>query len=168
MDRMNERVVKAKAEVNTYLALLGAVLIMLVGVALTLLVNLFGILVIMTGIYVFGYLKDGLNLEYEYTLTNGDIDVAKILAKNRRKDVLSISSDSITYMNYADADRVKNDLQVKKGKVTIRDFSGGAEDGKDVAIYSSDGKGEAITIFNFDEKCLTHMKEVLKVKSDIK
>ncbi len=168
MDRMNERVVKAKAEMNTYLALLGAVLIMLVGVALTILVNLFGILVIMTGIYVFSYLKDGLNLEYEYTLTNGDIDVAKILAKNRRKDVLSISSDSITYMNYADADRVKNDLQVKKGKATIRDFSGSAEDGKDVAIYSSDGKGEAITIFNFDEKCLTHMKEVLKVKSDIK
>jgi hypothetical protein len=154
MDKMNERVVNAKPEGGTYLAILGSILIMLVGVLMVLMVSLFGILVIMVGGYVFAYVKDGLNLEYEYTLTNGDIDVAKILAKNRRKEIASISADSITYMNYADSDRVKNDLDVKKGSVKIRNFSGRAEDGKDVAIYSSDGKGDAISIFNFDDKCL--------------
>ena len=90
------------------------------------------------------------------------------MAKSRRKDVLSISASNITYMDYADSDRVKNDLEVKKGQVKVNRFSGISEDGKDVAIYSTEGNKESISIFNFDDKCIGHMKEVLKIKSAIK
>lgn len=170
-DRMNERVITAKAEGTTVLGLIGSALLVLIGAFAVVFIPTFGILgaiVAMTGVYIFIYVKQALNLEYEYTLTNGDIDVAKIMQKSRRKDVLSISADSITYMDYADSDRVKNDLEVKKGQVKVNYFTGKTEDGKDVAIYSSNGKDDLISILNFDEKCIAHMKDVLKVKCAIK
>ena len=171
MDRMNERVVEANAETKTFFGLIGAALMIFVGAFVTIFIpygGIVGAIIAMTGVYIFIYAKEGLKLEYEYTLTNGDIDVAKIMAKSRRKDVLSISASNITYMDYADSDRVKNDLEVKKGQVKVNRFSGISEDGKDVAIYSTEGNKESISIFNFDDKCIGHMKEVLKIKSAIK
>ncbi len=168
MDKLNERVVKAKADSSAVLSVAGSIFVILMGLFLTVTVTPFSLLVVVIGSYLLAYVKDGLKLEYEYTLTNGDIDVAKILDKKRRKEIRSISADSITYMNYADSERVRNDLEVKKGQVLIRDYSGVAEDGKLVAIYSSDGNRDSIDIFSFDEKCLNHMKDVLKMKSAIK
>ena len=168
MDKLNERVVEAKVDGSTILSMAGTILVILVGVFLTLTVTPFALLVIVIGVYLMTIVKDGLKMEYEYSLTNGDIDVAKILSKSRRKDIRSISADNITYMDYADSDKVINDLDIKKGQAFIRDYSGIAEDGTRVAIYSSDGNKEAIEIFSFDEKCLNHMKDVLKMKSAIK
>ena len=159
-DRMNERVVKAKAEGSSYLAIAGCILLILA--------SAYGLVVSVIGGYLIAHFKEGFSLEYEYTLTNGDIDIAKIFAKNRRKDVRSISADSITYVNYADSDRVKNDLDIKRGKATIRDYSGKADDGKNVAVYSSEGDKESIDIINLDERCINHLREVLKSKCDIK
>lgn len=170
-DRMNERVVEAKAEGKTFFGMIGASLMIFIGAFVTIFVpygGIVGAIIAMTGVYIFIYAKEGLNLEYEYTLTNGDIDVAKIMAKSRRKDIFSISVDDITYMDYADSDKVKNDLEVKKGQVKVNKFAGSSEDGKDVAIYSKKGDKETISIFNFDEKCINHMKDVLKIKSAIK
>ena len=168
-DRMNERVVKARAEGGTYLSIAGAVLLILAGVFLMFTISSYGLILSVIGVYLIIYFKDGFNLEYEYTLTNGDVDIAKILAKSRRKDIRSISADSITYVNYADSDRVKNDLDVKRGKAAIRDFSGKAgEDGKLVAIYSTQGDKESIDILNLNDKCILHLKEVLKTKCEIK
>jgi hypothetical protein len=68
-----------------------------------------------------------------------------------------------------DSDRVKNDLDVKRGKAAIRDFSGKAgEEGKLVAIYSTQGDKESIDILNLNDKCILHLKEVLKTKCEIK
>ena len=168
MDRMNERVVKAKAEGSSYLAIAGCILLILAGIFLMLTISAYGLVVSVIGGYLIAHFKEGFSLEYEYTLTNGDIDIAKIFAKNRRKDVRSISADSITYVNYADSDRVKNDLDIKRGKATIRDYSGKADDGKNVAVYSSEGDKESIDIINLDERCINHLIEVLKSKCDIK
>ena len=171
MDRMNERVVKGKADGRTFLGLIAAVVLIMIGALAVVFIPSFGIfggIVAVAGVYLFIYIKEGLNMEYEYTLTNGDIDVAKILSKSRRKEVLSIAVGDITYMDYADSDKVKNDLEVKKGKAKIHFYNGSAEDGKDVAVYSTSGNNEVISIFNFDEKCITHMKEVLKMKCAIK
>ncbi|MBQ8950504.1 MAG: hypothetical protein IJ065_04965 [Eubacterium sp.] len=167
-DRMNERVVKAKAEGSSYLAIAGCILLILAGIFLMLTISAYGLVVSVIGGYLIAHFKEGFSLEYEYTLTNGDIDIAKIFAKNRRKDVRSISADSITYVNYADSDRVKNDLDIKRGKATIRDYSGKADDGKNVAVYSSEGDKESIDIINLDERCINHLREVLKSKCDIK
>ena len=165
---MNERVVKAKAEGSSYLAIAGCILLILAGIFLMLTISAYGLVVSVIGGYLIAHFKEGFSLEYEYTLTNGDIDIAKIFAKNRRKDVRSISADSITYVNYADSDRVKNDLDIKRGKATIRDYSGKADDGKNVAVYSSEGDKESIDIINLDERCINHLREVLKSKCDIK
>ena len=167
-DRMNERVVQAKAEGSTYLAIAGCILLILLGVFLMFTISAYGLVISVIGGYLIAHFKEGFNLEYEYTLTNGDIDIAKIFAKNRRKDVRSISADSITYINYVDSDRVKNDIDVKRGQAAIRYFSGKADDGQDVAIYSSEGNKESIDIINLDERCINHLKEVLKSKCDIK
>ena len=174
MDKTNERIVNGKAESKTYLAMVGCILLMLVGVVLLLLLPTVGFLVIMAGGYLIYMVKDGLSVEYEYTLINGDIDIAKILSKSRRKELRSIEVKDITYMDFADSDKVKNDLEVKKGQAVNKNNTDGfsqqddTREGKPVAIYSKSGEKEYIEIFDFDEKCVTHMKDVLKMKCAIK
>ena len=169
MDRYNERLVYGKPEPKTKVKLGIAMFIIAASFAVMMAITMLAFIVFVIAVVFFMKTMDWMNLEYEYTLTNGDVDIAKILAKSRRKDIRSISADSITYVNYADSDRVKNDLDVKRGKAAIRDFSGKAgEDGKLVAIYSTQGDKESIDILNLNDKCILHLKEVLKTKCEIK
>jgi hypothetical protein len=82
---MNERVVQAKAEGSTYLAIAGCILLILLGVFLMFTISAYGLVISVIGGYLIAHFKEGFNLEYEYTLTNGDIDIAKIFAKTAEK-----------------------------------------------------------------------------------
>ena len=56
-------------------------------------ISLFIIVGIFYGAY---YLMTGVDAEYEYILTNGDLDIDKIIGKRKRKRLVSASIDSFT------------------------------------------------------------------------
>lgn len=101
MDTFFEQLIKKKKETKDYILM--ALYILAVPLALLLLTLLYqiplaGMLVLPLQVLVF-YLAykfiTALNVEYEYAVTNGDIEIDKIFNKQKRKKLVSISSDSI-------------------------------------------------------------------------
>ena len=77
-------------------------------------IALVGLPVLVLGIYVAFYSRQLFSVEFEYLILNGDVDVAKIIAKKSRKNIRSIAAEDIQYMASLSNEYAKNDLQIKK------------------------------------------------------
>ena len=164
MDRYDEYVVKAKPQVTGLIGIIGGVLLTLVGLFLLGLTSA-GVLVLVGGIALCVFSKESMDLEYEYIFTNGDIDVAKVIAKKRRKNILSIEASKIAKMDRGDSDRVKNDMSL--GKLKVKEFLG-KEDPNPIAFYIGEGDNQYMLVLDLNDTCIEHMKSILKSKSEIR
>lgn len=102
MDAFVEKIVARKLSVKHYI-LIGAILL---GVPLILIlllsIPLVGEIVSFLGIFAFAALVylayrliRSMSIEYEYIVTNGDLDIDVITAKSKRKRIISASADQI-------------------------------------------------------------------------
>lgn len=169
MDRYNERLIKARTTTSSILFLSMAIAFTGASLIFVLLSPPLGFLLVAVGIALIVYLKDGLSLEYEIILTNGDIDVSKIIAKKRRKNVKSIEASAITRMADAEDERVANDLSL--GTYKVKKFVGKNMEengGRPIAIYVGEEENQLIYVLDLDEDCIEHLNQVLKTKSSVK
>lgn len=165
MDKYNERLVKGKAAAADRLWVVGSVLLILVGIFIFLMVNIsFGVLVVAAGIFATSVTIGNLSIEYEYTLTNGDIDIAKIIAMKKRKAIRSIKVGDILCMDRSDSNKVTHDM-TENPNVIVRNYTSGKQDEVYYAVYTSEDSRNIIYLFDFDEKCVEHLKFYLKTKS---
>lgn len=165
MDRYDEYCVKAKLQPVGMLGIIGGVLLILIGAFIFFTLSTGGILIVALGFVLCTFSKDSMNVEYEYIFTNGDIDVAKVIAKKRRKNILSVGVDSIAKMARGDSDKVKNDMSL--GKMKIKKYLG-KDEPNPIAFYVGEGDDQYMLLLDLNDACLEHMKSVLKVKSEIK
>lgn len=165
MDKYNERLVKGKPDAKDLALVIASALVVLVGIYLIIFVTFsFGVLVLALGVFCVGSTFGNLSVEYEYTLTNGDIDIAKIIAMKKRKTIGSIKLGDILCMDKADSNKVTHDIQ--EGADTIlRNYTQNDPEASYYAIYTGENNKKIISIFDFDEKCVEHMKFYLKTKS---
>ena len=74
--------------------------------------------VLFGGIAVLLYLKrDNLRVEYDYTFTNGDLDVAKVFGNSKRKLMTSMKSQTVEaagMVSDKSFDKMLNDKSIKK------------------------------------------------------
>lgn len=66
--------------------------------------------------------KDNLRTEYEYTLTNGEMDFAKVTGNTRRKHLLSLSLKNVEQGGTVESDayvRISSGPNVKKADYTL-------------------------------------------------
>jgi hypothetical protein len=96
MDVFIERLVKKKKDTNDILLTIavwvGGILLAFILLTLSGKLRFIGpfLIFIYAGIAYGGYiLISGINLEYEYSVTNGDLDIDKIMARRRRKRIFS-------------------------------------------------------------------------------
>ena len=165
MDRYDEYVVKAGIQGKGLLGFIGGILLILAGLFVMLTIFGGGAFVIVGGVLLCTFFKDFANVEYEYIFTNGDIDIAKVIGKSRRKEIFSVGADSIAKMAKVDSDKVKNDMSL--GKMKIKKFLG-KEEQNPIAFYVGEGDDQYMLLLDLNDKCIDHMKSVLKVKSEIK
>lgn len=166
MDRYDERLIEGKATATTFLLIALSVLLAVLGVACLIFINFMGGVIIVIGAIILGtFVSKGLSIEYEYILTNGDIEVAKIISKERRKTVLEIRESDIKIMERADSDKVKNDLSLGK---KAKKFIGKTIQDTEVALYYGNDDALTIVIVDFDQKCIDHMKQVIKSRCNVK
>ena len=166
MDRYNERLIVVKPSPVVWIALLGTIVLTLIGAILVILSPPLGVLIFAGGIALIVKTKDYLRQEIEFIITNGDIDVAKIIAKKKRKPIGVLEAADITKMDWATSERTKNDIDL--GKVKVHEYVGVVPGDNVVACYAGEGDKQAIYVLDLDEKCVEHLKQVLKVKSEIK
>lgn len=113
-------------------------------------------IVIIFGIFYGAYwLMTGLDCEYEYIVTNGEIDVDKIVAKRKRSRLITIKASTFeSYGEYKDAPKLENGVTVVK-----------ADGIGDYPLYYADFKhnsiGNARLIFTPNDRVLEALKPFL-------
>lgn len=100
-DSFNEKIVaknKTPGDIVKFLGILvaGVIMIFFVPMFLTFLqyVYLFYIAGVLYGMH---FAITGLNIEYEYSITNGEMDIDKITSKKRRKRIISVNTKEFEF-----------------------------------------------------------------------
>lgn len=126
MDIFKEQLLVVKPNPKTKMS---KVIIIVSGVILAILAMLFGggflgPLVVVAIIFGASYLVKGMNLEYEYILTNDEVDVDKIMNKERRKRYFTFNLKEIELMAHMDDevrkpefDRAEKVLDIGSGEM---------------------------------------------------
>jgi hypothetical protein len=105
-------------------------------------------------IYLCWYIVTGMSIEYEYILTNDDLDIDKIIAKRKRKRLISIKMSS-----FSDIAVLTNE-NANAGNKTLVDCAG-----TEYKAYACDFKhekmGECRLVFTPSEEMLEALIKVL-------
>jgi hypothetical protein len=104
------------------------------------------------------YFVQNTYVEYEYTFTNGDLDVDKIIAKKKRHEMLSTSIRKFTdFGKYEDGMEETSDMTVIMATDNIASHEYYAD-------FTDETVGSARLIFVPDERMLENIRKFLPAK----
>ena len=149
MDSFFEQIVKKKKGLTEW-AIIAAVI--LAAVVLVALVWIFGVLaVIATAGIIYGawWLATTQNVEYEYCVTNGDIDVDKIVARRKRTRLVSVAGRKIRALAPYDPQK-----PLGKFQRTVLVAPSLKEEGLWYFTYHSKKNGDTLVVFMPDDRVL--------------
>lgn len=112
------------------------------------------ILAVILGFLAYYFVFPRLNVEYEYSLLNHDLDIAAIYSKQNRKAQLSIDIQQAEIIAPKDSPKLRSYNPVK-----TRDFSSGTENGKAYAIMIPIDQQLNCIIIEPDNTMLNHMRD---------
>lgn len=158
-----EQLVKRKNNAASILIRVGIILgAVVVGAAIIVFAPLAGpfssILFLIFGLLIYGsYLAFvSQSVEYEYIITNGDIDIDKIIAQRRRKRILSFKCRDIDKMGRYDAKEHASTEYNKK--YFVQDA---ADENPWYLAYTSPKHGRVLVVFSGYERILNAMRPFL-------
>ncbi len=161
MDIFVEKIVSKKKGLKEYLKAIAIVFAaFIVAIVAT---NYFfpqGIIIIIYVAIVYGakYFISNLNVEYEYSITNGDIDIDKIINQKKRKHLYSAGCKDIELM--AKLSSSKYNESIVKAPLTIKAVSSMGSPEAYFAVINSNGK-KVTLYFEPNEKMLKSLKTML-------
>jgi len=161
MDIFVERIVTKKKGLKEYLKALGIILIALLA-AMVVTVYFFpeGIVIIayVAIAYAAKFFIGNLNVEYEYSLTNGDLDIDKIINQRKRKPLFSTTCKDIEQMAKLSSSQYNE--SIAKAPLIIKAVS--SMDSPNVYFAVINSNGRKVTLyFEPDEKMLKNLKTML-------
>ena len=163
MDVFVEQIIKKKFSGKDYaimagISVLAAVLVFLCVMILVAYVGAIAFLVVIGVLYGAFWLIMSRNLEYEYSVTNGDLTVDKIINRQRRKRVVSFDVKNAEEMGKYDAARLQH------RNFDNRYFVGVNEDGRDCWYITcrSQKTGHILVVFSPEERVLDAIKPFLQ------
>lgn len=159
-----EYLVKKKKTGKDYLIQIGVVLAALVIIflafALSPYLGAFSIistLVIVAVIYGAYYLFTNTRVEFEYILTNGEMDIDKIIAQRKRKRLITVKcKDFETFGRYTPEAHISQNIQ---NKMFVCDSP--ASPNVYYATLRHPTKGSTLIVMNVNEKFATNMKKYI-------
>lgn len=149
MDSFFEQIVKKKKGFAEWAIVLVTLLLALALVALSWLMGIMPIIVTVGVVYGAWWLITTRNVEYEYCVTNGDIDVDKIVARRKRTRLVSVSGRKIRAL--APYDPAK---PLGKFQRTVLVAPSVQEEGLWYFTYHSKKNGDTLVVFMPDDRVL--------------
>ena len=153
MDRFSEQLIERAADKKTMflkgVVIAGAIAIIALLGYITVLFQfttaLFCLVATAGAIWLAVYIMQGLNVEYEYIVTNDDLDIDKISGKRKRKRLISVDLKSVDdFGPYLNETELNPDVTVL------------AEDGTGIDMWyvfiETESTGKVAIIFNPDER----------------
>jgi hypothetical protein len=158
MDIFHEQIVKKKLSGLRLLAMIAVI----VGFALAIiaafvflsLILPMAMLIIAGLLYLAWFVVTGFNIEYEYILTNDELDIDKIIAKRKRKRLISIKMSSVSEFAKLSSDNAD------AGNRTLVDCAG-SELPPVVMDFKHDRMGDCRLLFTPTEEMTEQMVKVL-------
>jgi len=158
MDRFSEQLVERAADKKTAFlkglvvagALLVLVLLVLVCIFLQYSITLFCLVAGAGVIWLAKYLLEGLNVEYEYIVTNDDLDIDKIVGRRKRKRLISVDLKSVDeFAPYLNETELRSDLTVLADDGTGYDMW--------YVFIDTESNGKIAIIFNPDDRTIKNI-----------
>jgi len=158
MDRFSEQLVERTADKKTAFlkglvvagALLVLVLLVLVCIFLQYSITLFCLVAGAGVIWLAKYLLEGLNVEYEYIVTNDDLDIDKIVGRRKRKRLISVDLKSVDeFAPYLNETELRSDLTVLADDGTGYDMW--------YVFIDTESNGKIAIIFNPDDRTIKNI-----------
>lgn len=119
----------------------------------------FAILLIAGVIYLLYYLLTSMNVEYEYSVTNGTLDIDKIIARRKRVNMLSVEVKTFTaFDSYLSFD---GDFSGTTIMAVGSDIASGEEEAPFYAAFKHETYGDVMLVFSPDEKILECIRPYL-------
>jgi hypothetical protein len=119
--------------------------------------GMIGLLVVIGAIYGAYYLISGMSIEYEYILTNGEIDVDKIIARRKRKRLITVDT-----RDFEEFGLYRNAPSVGQNVTTIMACISPDAPNTYYALLEHSKFGRVLLVFNPNEKILTNAKQFMK------
>lgn len=104
------------------------------------------------------FLIPGFDLEFEYLYVNGELDVDKIMSKQKRKRAASYSMEKMELIAPWNSHEMDYHRQGQQGKVT--DFSSGTQNANVYAMVYHSEKGKEIVLLELDDIILNDIKRI--------
>ncbi len=149
MDSFFEQIVKMKKGFAQWAVIVSTILIALALVVLAWWLGILPIIVTVGIVYGAWWLITAQNVEYEYCVTNGDIDVDKIVARRKRVRLVSVAGRKIRALAPYDPQK-----PLGKFQRTVLVAPSIQEEGLWYFTYHSKKNGDTLVVFMPDERVL--------------
>ena len=149
MDSFFEQIVKKRKGFAEWAVILVTLVVALALVALSWLMGILPIIVTVGAIYGAWWLITSRNVEYEYCVTNGDIDVDKIVARRKRTRLVSVSGRKVRALAPYDPNKPLGRFQR-----TVLVAPSIKEEGLWYFTYHSKKNGDTLVVFMPDDRVL--------------
>ncbi len=164
MDTFMEKIVMKKKTMADHLITAGIIFGVMVLILLILSIKeiaQFG-LILAVGIGYLGYrLISSRNVEYEYIVTNGEIDIDKIISRRKRKRIFSAGCKEFDILSRVKSNSFSQSVQSIKNRID----ASSSIDSPDAFFATLNYKGEkTLLIFEPDERMLNNFKVYISRK----
>lgn len=170
MDTFIEKLVARKKTAKDSLLTAGILVaaIFLIMLSLTVkVINQLGLgIFLAAGLIYLGYrLVQARNVEYEYIVTNGDLDIDRIVAQRKRKRIFSASCKEFDVLSPVKSNSFSQSVQSIKNRID----ASSSIDSPDAYFATLNYKGEkTVVIFEPDERMLNNFKIYIPRKINTK
>jgi len=166
MDIFLEKIVtKKKTFTDSLIAvgtIFGTIILVMLSFTIQILVQL-GLSVFLSAgfIYLAYRLITSRNVEYEYIVTNGDLDIDKIISKRKRKRIFSANCKEFDIVSKVKSNSFSQSVQSIRNRID----ASSSIDSPDAYFITLNYKGErTLVIFEPDEKMLDNFKKYIPRK----
>ena len=169
MDNYTEQLIVSRPGMKEKLLLAGAITLAALGVFFVIFINFStgAMLLILGGIAIY-FAKNNMSFEYEYIFTNGDFEIARIVAKSTRKNVCEIHEGDIKRILPYNSDKFQNELDIN-ADMTVKDYSSADEDKREdcFAFIKNDNGKDLAVILELNDKNKDYIKSIYKNKIEL-
>ncbi len=166
MDVFIEKIVKkksdAKSKALTILIIVGVLILSIVALGIPFL-GMFGIFIVVGLIYGAWILITSFQVEYEYSLTNGELDIDSIIAQRRRKRILTINCKEFELLAPFNESH-KRETETPSLKKKIYACTSLDAEGLYFAIFNTTEFGKTLLVFEPDDRMLASFKSYIPRK----
>lgn len=165
MEGFNEQVVKrANKPKNTIIKILSVMILILIPIvfsvlafAITAYMFYVGMFLFIGGIYVVWYIITSQKVEFEYSVTGDELEIAKVISLRKRKRICKVSIREIEKLEKGE--KSIEGMRFTKNFIAARDLDADSENF--YAVFNSAAYGRCLLIFTPNEQILEGMKKYL-------